>query len=118
MFTTETIRFLKYYFRFHSRLKIFFVGLFLSIRFVLNIIIMDEEEYDTSSFRTNVFDLSIKRSNSSPALSLLVNTTEYKNNFIYAFIFLYTIYDPFIEMICNLILIFVIQKYVDIVLRL
>ncbi|CAF0984515.1 unnamed protein product [Adineta steineri] len=37
---------------------------------------MDEEEDDTSSFRQHLFDLSIKRSNSSPALPLLVNTTE------------------------------------------
>ncbi|CAF2592661.1 unnamed protein product [Rotaria sp. Silwood2] len=37
---------------------------------------MDEEEDDTSSFRTHLFDLSIKRSNSSPALPLLVTTTE------------------------------------------
>jgi hypothetical protein len=37
---------------------------------------MDEEEDETSSFRPHVFDLSIKRSNSSPALPLLVNATD------------------------------------------
>ncbi|CAF0961101.1 unnamed protein product [Adineta ricciae] len=37
---------------------------------------MDEEEDDTSTFRQHLFDLSIKRSNSSPALPLLVNTAE------------------------------------------
>ena len=40
---------------------------------------MDEEDDDTSSFRPHLFDLSIKRSNSSPALPLLVNSTEYEN---------------------------------------
>ena len=39
---------------------------------------MDEEEDETSSFRPHLFDLSIKRSNSSPALPLLVNATEYE----------------------------------------
>jgi hypothetical protein len=43
-------------------------------------IIMDEEEDDISSFRSHLFDFSIKRSNSSPALPLLVNATEYENN--------------------------------------
>lgn len=38
--------------------------------------IMDEEEDETSSFRSQLFDLSIKRSNSTPALPLLINTTE------------------------------------------
>lgn len=38
--------------------------------------IMDEDEDETSSFRPQLFDLSIKRSNSTPALPLLVNTTE------------------------------------------
>ncbi|UJR15404.1 hypothetical protein I4U23_002351 [Adineta vaga] len=37
---------------------------------------MDEEEDDASAFRQHLFDLSIKRSNSSPALPLLVNTAE------------------------------------------
>jgi hypothetical protein len=37
---------------------------------------MDEEEDETSSFRPHVFDLSIKRSNSSPALPLLVNSAD------------------------------------------
>ncbi|CAF1032061.1 unnamed protein product [Adineta ricciae] len=37
---------------------------------------MDEEEDDTSTFRQHLFDFSIKRSNSSPALPLLVNTAE------------------------------------------
>jgi len=37
---------------------------------------MDEEEDETSSFRSQLFDLSIKRSNSTPALPLLINTTE------------------------------------------
>lgn len=40
---------------------------------------MDEEEDDTATFRSHLFDLSIKRSNSSPALPLLVTTTEYVN---------------------------------------
>lgn len=37
---------------------------------------MDEDEDETSSFRPQLFDLSIKRSNSTPALPLLVNTTD------------------------------------------
>ncbi|CAF2048525.1 unnamed protein product [Rotaria magnacalcarata] len=37
---------------------------------------MDDEDDDASSFRAHMFDLSIKRSNSSPALPLLVNTAE------------------------------------------
>ena len=40
---------------------------------------MDEEEDDTSTFRQHLFDFSIKRSNSSPALPLLVNTAEYEH---------------------------------------
>lgn len=43
-------------------------------------VMMDEEEDDTSSFRPHIFDLSMKRSNSSPALPLLVHTTEYVFN--------------------------------------
>lgn len=40
---------------------------------------MDEEEDDTSAFRQHLFDLSIKRSNSTPALPLLVNSNEYNS---------------------------------------
>ena len=74
---------------------------------------MDEEEDDISSFRPHVFDLSLKRSNSSPALPLLVNTAEYVFNKKFNFrIFMV----PILEMICNLMMsIFVIRNYVDIV---
>jgi len=37
---------------------------------------MDEEEDDTSSYRSRLFDLPMKRSNSTPALPLLINATE------------------------------------------
>lgn len=46
---------------------------------------MDEEEDETSPFRSHVFDLSMKRSNSSPALPLLVNGTEFVEIFIVSF---------------------------------
>jgi len=74
---------------------------------------MDEEEDDTSSFRPHIFDLSMKRSNSSPALPLLVHTTEYVVNKDWiSGIFMIR----FLEMICNLMMpIFVIRNYVDIV---
>lgn len=39
---------------------------------------MDEDEDETSSFRPQLFDLSIKRSNSTPAIPLLVTTSEYE----------------------------------------
>jgi hypothetical protein len=76
---------------------------------------MDEEDDDTSSFRLHRFDLSIKRSNSSPALPLLVNSAEYDNskNFFFAFIYFFFL---FLAMICNLMMwIFVIPNYADIV---
>jgi hypothetical protein len=74
---------------------------------------MDEEEDDTSSFRPHMFDLSIKRSNSTPALPLLVTSTEYEN---IPNIFILFIFWIFLAMICNLMMwIFVMLNYVDIV---
>jgi hypothetical protein len=75
---------------------------------------MDEEEDETSSFRPHVFDLSIKRSNSSPALPLLVNATEYDRNFYSSNFDL--LFFCYLAMICNLMMwIFVMPNYVDIV---
>ena len=76
---------------------------------------MDEEEDETSSYRSHSFDLPMKRSNSTPALPLLINATEYVTSF-FTSVRIISFCFSFLETICSLMmLIFVIRNYVDIV---